>query len=120
MNVDVQILAWLALIASGISNALTVWNFVQSPSRKNAEALKAVTESLRTLIEKVGARQEITDKEVSLLKASIEHLPDKEVVHRLEMKVGDIAGDMKAMSEAVKAVREISVMTRDMVAKDIA
>ena len=46
MNVDVQILAWLALVASGISNALTVWNFFQSPSRKNADAIKGVADSL--------------------------------------------------------------------------
>lgn len=110
--------SWMPLLVSIMAFGTSGWGILQGPARKNADAIKAVADSLAKLIDKLDARQDATEKEVALLKATVDHQPDTESFHRLENKVGDIAGDMKAITEAVRSVREIAVMTRDMVAKD--
>ena len=112
--------SWVPLMVSIIALGTSGWGILQGPARKNAEAIKALADSLTKLIDKLDTRQDATEKDVASLKATVQQLPDRESIHRLEIVVTSMSGDMKAMNESLKAVREISVMTRDMVSKDVA
>jgi len=108
MNVDVQFLAWLALIASGISNALTVWNFAQSPSRKNAEAIKAVADSLQALIDKIDKRLGSTERAVGTLQVQFQHMPDQQALHHLEMSLEKTHGQIATLNAKLEPVEHLS------------
>lgn len=105
---DVQILAWLALVASGISNALTVWNFVQSPSRKNAEAIKAVADSLRALIEKIDTRLNVNERAVEALQVKFQHMPDQLALHHLEVSLERTHGEIATLNAKLEPVQQLS------------
>lgn len=108
MNVDVQILAWLALVASGISNALTVWNFFQSPSRKNADAIKGVADSLGKLIDRIDERLGATERAVGTLQVQFQHVPDLASLHRLEMNLEKVSGAIDTLNAKLVPVENLS------------
>ena len=90
---DSQVLAWLALAAAAISNGLTVWNFVQSPSRAAAAAVVKLTELVVA-----------QDKRIQALEAELRHLPSKDSVNELKLTIAHLEGVIGRLEEQLTAV----------------
>lgn len=108
MDVDVQILAWLALVASGISNIVTIWNFAQSPSRKNAEAIKALADSLSALIDTLDSRLDVAEKDVAELRLTVRQLPTVQEFHSLDRGIMELRGELRAFNERLGPIDNLS------------
>ena len=108
---------WVPVALGVINLAGWGWALLQSPSKKNAEAITKLAEALEAMSGSVSGKIVALEKRTSTLEDAYKHLPDKESIHRLELNMERMSGSMLAMGEALKSVREISVMTRDMVAK---
>lgn len=94
---------WVPVALGIINLAGWGWAVLQSPSKKNAEAIADLAVAVKAI-----------EKRTSSLEDAYKHLPDKDSIHRLEINMERMSGSMLAMGESLKAVREISVMTRDM------
>ena len=116
---DISFLQTWVPIGIGLINLCgLVWAILQSSAKSNANAIIKLSDAMVLLGKELGNRIDGVDKRISTLEDDYRHLPDKESIHRLEVNMTAMAGDMKAMGAEMKSVREISVMTRDMLLKD--
>ena len=56
----------------------------------------------------IEMRVDRVEDRLTRVEAEIEHMPDKDVTHRLEMTVGELRGDVKALTESIKPIRAIA------------
>lgn len=118
MDVDVQILAWLALVASGVSNALTVWNFFQSPSRKNETAIKTVADSLGALITTMDARLALAEKQLGIFQVQLQHVPSAAELHSLEKNLVQVSGDIAVLNARLEPVQHLGKRLQEFILQD--
>ncbi|WDR00735.1 DUF2730 family protein [Devosia sp. J2-20] len=118
---DISLLQTWVPIGIGLINLCgLVWAILQSSAKSNADAIVKLSDALAALGDRLVGRIDGVEKRISTLEDDYRHLPDKESIHRLEVNMTAMAGDVKAMGSEMKNVREISVMTRDMLLKDTA
>jgi hypothetical protein len=138
---DSAVLSWLALAAAAISNGLTVWNFLQSPARKNEQAAEKLTAALGALEQRVGgligsmerrvagledANKHVPDKDsvgaierrIAGLEDAYKHVPDKESFHELKLAIEKMNSDIRVTNQVLIAVKENSNLTRAFVLKN--
>lgn len=89
---------WLKIIVSALSVGAITFSWLTSRSAAN-------TKQLQTLHE----RDEQQEKRIQRLESDIAHLPDKETVHRIELSVEQMRGDIHGMREGFKAVERTAV-----------
>lgn len=91
--VDTNFISWLALAAAAISNGLTVWNFVQSPSR-------AANTAIAKLAELVTGQE----KRIQSLEGELKHLPSKDAVTDLRIALAKIEGTVGRLEERLRPI----------------
>lgn len=99
---EATLLAGIAAAAAAINSGLVIWNFLQSPSSKNAAALKALNEEF------VAAKEKIAK-----LESAVETMPTKDAFHDLQVQFERMGGDLRVMGADLKAVKETSNLMRD-------
>lgn len=99
---EATLLAAIAAAAAAINSGLVIWNFLRSPSKKNAAAIEALQSQVGTLASK------LTEHE-----ATLKNMPTKEAFHELQMTTERTNGDIRVISETLKAVKENSNLMRD-------
>lgn len=104
-----NLIAGIIAAATVINSGLIVWNFLQSPSKKNGEALTTLT-----------TRVEAVEKKQTELSADMKNLPTKDALHDLQMSIGGINTEVKVVSTEMKAIRETSNLLRDWLVKESA
>jgi Protein of unknown function (DUF2730) len=52
----------------------------------------------------VGTKVEVLEDRVSKIEGEMQHLPDKEITHRLELNLVLMQGELKAMNEKLRPV----------------
>jgi hypothetical protein len=110
---------WVSLAVSLIALASAVWAIVQAPSRRNADAFAkfrdeefgSFCKDVGTKFEAVEADFKIVDGSLDTLKermsvteSMIKQLPDKESVHRLELTVSELSGNLNVIGQKVEGV----------------
>jgi uncharacterized coiled-coil protein SlyX len=88
--------------ATVINSGLVVWNFIQSPSKKNAESLSALQKDVAELERRLGAQD-----------VALKQMPTKEAVHELQLATEKMSGRLDVLNETLKAVKETSNLMRD-------
>ena len=78
-----------AVLAAG----LAWWNWLQSPSKANADAIKAMVEKLTE-----------HDRRIQTIEGEMKHLPDKDAVTDLKVAIVELRGTVKAMDVQLAAV----------------
>lgn len=99
---EATLLAAIAAAAAAINSGLVIWNFLQSPSKKNAAAI----DSLQTQVSSL--ERKLTEHE-----ATLKNMPTKEAFHELQMTTERMNSDVRVMGETLKAVKENSNLMRD-------
>lgn len=95
--------SWLALALSVIAVGTAIWNFIQSPSKRNSNELSTFKSEINGQVLDLDRTVNKLDRDYEVLKSAISQLPDKETVHRLELSMADMAGTMKAMAVSLEA-----------------
>lgn len=90
---EATLLAGIAAAAAAINSGLVIWNFLQSPSKKNAAE-----------IQKLQADQAAFKIKLAAIEQTLNQLPDKDTVHHLDMKVSQLNGSIGVLGESLKAV----------------
>ena len=107
---DSTILAGIAAVSAAITGLLTIWNFLQSPSKKNAEAIAALTDLIGKLHEKV----EGVDRRVAALEIAIKYVPSQDATHQLEVKLTQVSGQIDTLSSKLESVEHLSRRLQNM------
>lgn len=114
MTLDLQpIIVW-------ITAALTIINFL-TVIRTH---LSGQTRETAAKVEMLEKRQIETNLKIQAIEKDIEHLPDRETTHRMEMAIGDIlkrlevqdatlSGKFAAMDERLKPIQAIGERLQD-------
>lgn len=61
----------------------------------------------------VETRMVAAEREIAGVKDDLEHLPNKESTHRLELSLSELKGEIGRISERMKPVAEISTRLQD-------
>lgn len=88
---------WAPIFISAMAVTVTVWIFRISSRRADVTAQQAKLDQIEKDVGRV-------DHRVAKLEHDFQHLPTKEQVHKLDLAVSDMKGDVKAMSETMRAV----------------
>jgi Protein of unknown function (DUF2730) len=83
------IIGTAAVLAAGVS----IWTLLQSPSKKNAEAIGSAVSKLTE-----------HDRRIQSLENELRHLPSKEAVHELKVAIVELQGTVKAQNVQLEAV----------------
>lgn len=107
--------SWLLPLSAALAAGLSIWNFVQSPSKKNEGEIQTLRQSVDLLRREVAAENNVIDDKVAvlsgrlqLLEGEIRHLPDRDAAHRLEMAVERLNGRIETLDERLKPVASIA------------
>lgn len=102
-------------ISSAIAAAALLYAVFGNRAKAHAQKISAIETSVAAVHNDIMlARQAIEmrvdrlEDRVTRTESQIEHMPDKEVTHRLEMTVGELRGDVKALTESIKPIRAIA------------
>lgn len=100
----------LVVVASGIMTlvalATTVWNFVSSGSRANAKKIADHEREMASL-----------KLRVQVLEGEIKSMPGVSDLHKLEMVLSEMRGDLKAMGATMRGMSESLSRTEDIVTR---
>lgn len=110
LNID-----WLVPLGTTLAAGLSLWNFIQSPSRQNAALIAKMDEVIEKLkedsakqIAQIDGKLNVLEGKVQLLDGEIRHLPDRDAAHRLELAVERLNGRIETLDERLKPVAAIS------------
>jgi uncharacterized coiled-coil protein SlyX len=96
-----EITPWASLAALLISIGGSLYVWLSKPGRQALENVEKVDERL-------GKKVEALEERVAKCEAEIEHLPDKDATHRLELGMAELKGQMQVLSERLQPVAAIS------------
>jgi len=103
---------WFAIAIAASSLLYTIFgNRAKAHSQKIVaiEASVSQVHNDATLSKQaIELRIDRLEDRVTRAESQIEHMPDKEVTHRLELTVGELRGDVKALTESIKPIRAIA------------
>ncbi|MCI5075565.1 DUF2730 family protein [Oricola sp.] len=88
---------WFGLFAVVISVGGTLYAFLSSPSKKNADAV----ETLNEIVTDQGKRIQTVEDE-------LKHLPDRDSQHRVELALAQMNGRFEALDERLKPIAATS------------
>ena len=97
-DTSVQVLNLWALVLLTFTNlGATFWNILSGPSKRNEAALKAQSESLSRL-----------DQRVSVLEVAHREMPKQTDFHELEMTMTELKGAMNVLTERLKPLEAVT------------
>lgn len=70
---------------------------------------------MHTRLEVLATRLDGVEDRVTRAEGELEHMPDRDTTHRLEMAIARLEGRMETMDERLKPIAAISVRLQDMV-----
>jgi hypothetical protein len=98
-----DVVLWVIALSSLVSFGTVVWNIFSGPSKKNGAA---ITELL--------SRLALQDIEVQRLRDKVAALPDAEMMHRLELSMVRMEGNISQIDERIRPVAAIAARMQDL------
>lgn len=103
INID-----WLAPVGAALATGLSLWNFIQSPTRQLAALFDKLKEEMAGEVKAQDVKIMALQAELQILKSEIQHLPDRDTAHRLELAIAELNGKIGTLDERLKPVAAIS------------
>lgn len=100
MNVPLDIapmMVWAAVVLTLLNLGTALWHVLSGPSRRNAAAIK-----------EAHSLQQSVDLRMQRLEDQLCSVPDREMLHRLEISMAKMEGHIDRMDERLKPVAAIA------------
>ncbi|MTW19107.1 DUF2730 family protein [Rhodoplanes serenus] len=97
----------VAFAGPAVALALGAWSIIQSRRKANADQLTAVVRRVDA-----GEDRLIRIEEV------LEHMPDRETTHRLELSLTKMQGDLEVLAERMRPIAAISDRLQDVLIEE--
>lgn len=95
--------AWLGVVLGAIALAGFIYNWFTSGEKKVGADLAAHAKSAGERCQKIEDATADVEKRLQKLESAFEYMPDKDMVHRLEITMKDMQVQMASMSAASEA-----------------
>lgn len=96
-----ELLPWLSPIFAA---AAIIISLVGNRSKAHGDRLAAIER-----------RADVLEDRATKVESDMDHLPDKDVTHRLELTIGELRGEMRALTERIKPISAIADRIQDAV-----
>lgn len=95
----------IALGAAAVLGAgLSIWTWLQSPSKANADAIKAIVDTLNAHKDHVSDELAKHDRRIQSVEAEQKHAPRKEDVHELKVAIVELQGTVRSQNVQIEAM----------------
>lgn len=94
---------WLIVIGTMLSVALSLYAVLTKPSKENSDNLEAFEKKVEEKFAEKSKSSAAHDQRIQKLENEMRHLPDKDVVHRLELTMKDMQVGMATMASESQA-----------------
>jgi predicted nucleic acid-binding Zn-ribbon protein len=91
-------------VAIAISAAAFVYSMIIGRSNRNNAKFEAINERISTVAERV----DLVEDRVTKVESDVEHLPDKDSTHRLEIALGEMKAEMGRLSERMRPIASMA------------
>lgn len=102
---------WLVPLGSASAAALSIWNLFQLFSRRNDGAINKLEQVLKETQEDLKAVDDKVDDvegRVSTLETIMQSLPDKDSLHRLEITLTTLSGQIENLNTRIGPIDNLS------------
>lgn len=100
------LLVWAVAVSTLLSVGTTIWNLVNSGTKRNASALQEVSHRL-----------DRHDGRIQALEQTVRSLPGREDMHRLELQLSEMNGKLGILAANGESTNQIMVRLEKMVGR---
>ena len=107
---------WGSFVVAFLALVYTV-NSARSKVTQDQLAKKASADDvvvMHTRLDVIATRLDGCEDRITRAEGELEHMPDRDTTHRLEMAIARLEGRMETMDERLKPIAAISVRLQDM------
>lgn len=103
-----QLMPWLTAIALILGLGNTVTSFLTSGAKKTAADLASFKEAQAQKLEDVDKRLTVHGSRIQELESTMKHLPDRQVVHELQLTMKDIQIELAGVKSSTETAARTS------------
>lgn len=93
--------------------ATLVYVILSNRSKANADKLSSLDDRVTLINATLGHRIDVAEDKVIRIETNLEHLPDKDATHRMELAIRDLRAEVGVLGERMKPVAAISVRLQE-------
>lgn len=101
-----QLLPWLGPLLAAVALAHTIHS-----NRSKAHTDKVV--KIEDSIKEANARIDKVEDRTAAIEATVAHLPDIQMTHRLELAIAEMGTELKVLGERIKPVAAVSARLQE-------
>lgn len=102
-----ELQGWVTLIGTMLALGLSAWNFIQAPSKKNGEKIATLERDLMRKIDALDDQLDEAGGKISTLETVVKQMPDREMVHRLEVGMERLSGRLETLNGKLEPVEHL-------------
>lgn len=95
---------WVGLALGIVSLATAVWAIISKPGAKAQADVTKLAEKVDTSHRDLSAKVDKVEERIAVIEAEMEHLPDRDATHRLELAIVRLEGRFDAIDERLTPV----------------
>lgn len=104
---------FIPLVGHAATAAGVIYTIVASRKKASADALKEISTKVdgkadASVLKSTTERVEKVEVRITRVEDSVEHLPDRDATHRLELSLAEVRGEIKALTERLGPVTAVS------------
>ena len=104
---------WVVLAVGMLGLATTIWNLVSKPGAKAQADVVELGKKVDTLARDLSGKVDKVEERIAVIEAEMEHLPDRDATHRLELAIAKLEGRFDALDERLKPVAAMASRFQD-------
>lgn len=115
ISVDLQALVpWLALAVAVGNFGFMIFVFRSGRNETRIGEVEGKVNALgetkasKDHVAVLAAKVDVVEDKITRIETDLEHMPDRETTHRLELSIGDLKTEMRGLSEKVKPIGAIA------------
>jgi hypothetical protein len=105
---------WLGLV---VALAALVMPYITSRSKDIDKKIDNKADAIH--VGTLAGKLDLLEDRVTVVENDLEHLPDKETTHRLEMSISDMRGEMRELNAKMKPIAAIAERMQDAVLEKV-
>lgn len=94
---------WMTVIGSALAVILSLYAILTKPAKESSDRLETFEKEVDEKLHKLAGEDIGHDQRIQRLENEMQHLPDKDMVHRMELSMKDMQVQMATMASETQA-----------------
>lgn len=104
---------WIVYLTGLFVLGKTVWELFSRPGSKAQEAVEKLAEAVgkkadKTDVDRAIAKTDEVEERLAVIESEIQHLPDRETTHAMELAFRDLKGEVAVLVERIGPIAKTS------------